>query len=169
MIPLSWPELGNIHPFVPKEQALGYYELIEDLTKDLSIITGFADVSLQPNSGAAGEYAGLSVIMAYHRDRGEGNRTICLIPASAHGTNPASAVMAGMQIVIVKSTENGEVDLEDLRLKAEEHSANIGALMITYPSTHGIFEEAIIEIIDLMHKHGAQVYMDGANMNAQVA
>ncbi len=168
MIPISWPEFGNIHPFVPREQALGFFEMIDDLRKDLSIITGFDDVSLQANSGAAGEYAGLSVIMAYHKSRGEGHRNICLIPASAHGTNPASAVMAGMDIIVVKSTANGEVDLEDLKLQAETHSDKLGALMITYPSTHGVFEEAIIEIIDLMHSHGAQVYMDGANMNAQV-
>ncbi len=168
MIPITWPEFGNIHPFVPREQAAGYFELIDDLRNDLAKITGFDDISLQPNSGAAGEYAGLSVIMAYHKSRGEGNRNICLIPASAHGTNPASAVMAGMEIVVVKSTDKGEVDIEDLKLKAETHSDKLGALMITYPSTHGIFEEAIIEIIDIMHNHGAQVYMDGANMNAQV-
>ncbi len=168
MIPISWPEFGNIHPFVPSAQAQGYIELIEDLKSDLAKITGFDAISLQPNSGAAGEYAGLSVIMAYHQSRGEGHRNICLIPASAHGTNPASAVMAGMKVVIVKSTDQGEVDLEDLKAKAEEYSENLGSLMITYPSTHGVFEEAIIDIMDLMHKHGAQVYMDGANMNAQV-
>ena len=168
MIPISWPEFGNIHPFVPREQALGYFDMIDDLRNDLSVITGFDTVSFQANSGAAGEYAGLSVIMAYHKSRNEEHRKICLIPASAHGTNPASAVMAGMDIVVVKSTENGEVDLEDLKLKAEENSDKLGALMITYPSTHGVFEEAIIEIIDLIHSHGAQVYMDGANMNAQV-
>ena len=168
MMPISWPEFGNIHPFVPREQALGYFELIDDFRKDLSIITGFDDISFQANSGAAGEYAGLSVIMAYHKSKGNGHRNICLIPASAHGTNPASAVMAGMDIVVIKSTENGEVDLEDLKLQAEKNSENLGALMITYPSTHGVFEEAILEIIDLIHSHGAQVYMDGANMNAQV-
>ncbi len=168
MIPISWPEFGNIHPFVPQDQVKGYLELIEDLKRDLAIITGFDDISLQPNSGAAGEYSGLSVIMAYHRSKGEGHRNICLIPSSAHGTNPASAVMAGMKVVVVKSTEQGEVDINDLKAKAEEHSKDLGALMITYPSTHGVFEEAIREIIDVIHQHGAQVYMDGANMNAQV-
>ncbi len=168
MIPISWPEFGNIHPFAPLDQAEGFIELINDLRKDLSIITGFDDISLQPNSGAAGEYTGLSVIMAYHKSRGEANRTICLIPSSAHGTNPASAVMAGMKVVIVKATENGEVDIEDLKAKAEEHKENLGALMITYPSTHGVFEEAILEIMEIIHSNGGQVYMDGANMNAQV-
>jgi glycine dehydrogenase len=168
MMPLSWSEFGNIHPFVPSYQAKGYLEMIADLEKDLAIITGFDGISLQPNSGAAGEYAGLSVIMAYHRSRGEDHRTICLIPASAHGTNPASAVMAGMEVVIVKSTPIGEVDIEDLIAKADQYATNLGALMITYPSTHGVFEERIIEIIDIIHSHGAQVYMDGANMNAQV-
>ncbi len=168
MIPISWPELANIHPFAPANQTEGYTELIEDLVHDLSIITGFDSVSLQPNSGAAGEYAGLRVIMAFHQSRGEGHRKICLIPSSAHGTNPASAVMAGMEVVIVKSTEQGEVDLEDLKAKAVQYSEQLGALMITYPSTHGVFEEAIREIVDLIHEHGAQVYMDGANMNAQV-
>lgn len=168
MIPISWPEFGNIHPFAPMEQAEGYMEMIEDLKHDLSIITGFDDISLQPNSGASGEYSGLSVIMAYHISRGEAHRNICLIPSSAHGTNPASAVMAGMEVVVVKSTEIGEVDLDDLREKVELYSASLGALMITYPSTHGVFEEAIREIVDLIHSHGGQVYMDGANMNAQV-
>jgi len=168
MIPISWPEFGNIHPFAPLNQAEGFIELINDLRKDLALITGFDDISLQPNSGAAGEYAGLSVIMAYHQSRGEANRTVCLIPSSAHGTNPASAVMAGMNVVIVKATENGEVDVDDLRAKAEEYKENLGALMITYPSTHGVFEEAIVEIMDIIHSNGGQVYMDGANMNAQV-
>lgn len=168
MIPISWPEFGNIHPFAPINQAEGYMEMIEDLKHDLAIITGFDDISLQPNSGASGEYSGLSVIMAYHKSRGEGHRNVCLIPSSAHGTNPASAVMAGMEVVVVKSTDLGEVDLDDLREKVELHSNNLGALMITYPSTHGVFEEAIREIIDLIHSHGGQVYMDGANMNAQV-
>ncbi len=168
MIPISWPEFGNIHPFVPMEQAEGFMEMINELKRDLAIITGFDQISLQPNSGAAGEYTGLSVIMAYHKSRGEGNRNICLIPSSAHGTNPASAVMAGMKVVVVKSTDLGEVDLDDLKAKVEEHSKNLGALMITYPSTHGVFEEAIREIVNLIHSHGGQVYMDGANMNAQV-
>ncbi len=168
MIPISWPEFGNIHPFAPLDQAEGFMELIDGLKKDLAIITGFDAISLQPNSGAAGEYTGLSVIMNYHRSRGEGNRNICLIPSSAHGTNPASSVMAGMKVIVVKSTSQGEVDLDDLRTKVEENSANLGALMITYPSTHGVFEEAIREIVDLIHAHGGQVYMDGANMNAQV-
>jgi glycine dehydrogenase len=168
MIPISWPEFGNIHPFVPMDQVEGFMEMINDLKHDLAVITGFDEISLQPNSGAAGEYSGLSVIMAYHKSRGEGHRNICLIPSSAHGTNPASAVMAGMKVVVVKSTELGEVDLDDLKAKVEEHSQNLGALMITYPSTHGVFEEAIREIVELIHAHGGQVYMDGANMNAQV-
>ncbi len=165
---LSWPEFGNIHPFVPREQVQGYMELIEDLEKSLCKITGFAAMSFQPNSGANGEYSGLLTIRAYHRDRGEGHRNICLIPSSAHGTNPASAATAGFDIVIVKATDKGEVDVEDLRAKAEEHKDKLAALMITYPSTHGAYEKGITEIIDIIHKNGGQVYMDGANMNAQV-
>lgn len=168
MLALSWPEFGSIHPFAPAEQAAGYYELIRNLEQDLCKITGFAGISLQPNSGASGEYTGLLVIRQYHLSRGEGHRNVCLIPASAHGTNPASAVMAGMQVVVTKTDPEGNVDLDDLREKAELHSANLSAMMITYPSTHGVFEENIREVIEVVHKHGGQVYMDGANMNAQV-
>ncbi len=165
---LSWPEFGCMHPFVPQNQAEGYMELIKELEKDLCEITGFSAMSFQPNSGAAGEYTGLMVIMAYHRSRKEGFRKTCLIPSSAHGTNPASAHMAGMDIVIVKCDENGNVDMEDLRTKAIEHKDTLGALMVTYPSTHGVFEEGILEMMDIIHENGGQVYMDGANMNAQV-
>lgn len=168
MMSMSMPEFAAIHPFVPREQAKGYLELINNLDKSLSEITGFAAMSFQANSGAAGEYAGLTVIRRYQAAKGEGHRDICLIPASAHGTNPASAAMAGMKIVIVKSTADGEVDVEDLKAKAEEHKANLSCLMVTYPSTHGVFEEAILEIIKTVHDCGGQIYMDGANMNAQV-
>lgn len=168
MIPVTWPEFGKIHPFAPSDQVLGYYTIFDELDKWLSEITGFAAMSLQPNAGAQGEYAGLMVIRAYHQDRGDHHRNIALIPASAHGTNPASAAMAGMKIVVVKSTEKGEIDVEDLKAKAAEHSANLSCLMVTYPSTHGVFEESIIEICKVIHEHGGQVYMDGANMNAQV-
>lgn len=168
MVPVTWPELGNIHPFVPKDQVEGYYDLINELDVWLSEITGFAKMSFQPNSGAQGEYAGLMVIRAYHESRNEGHRNVCLIPASAHGTNPASASMAGLKVVVVKCDERGNIDVEDLRAKAEEHAANLNSLMVTYPSTHGVFEEPIIEICEIIHKHGGQVYMDGANMNAQV-
>ncbi|MPM02923.1 Glycine dehydrogenase (decarboxylating) [bioreactor metagenome] len=165
---MSWPEFGNIHPFVPADQAQGYLGMLNELEQLLAEITGFDHVSFQPNSGAAGEYAGLMVIRAYHESRGDSARNVCLIPSSAHGTNPASAAMAGMKIVVVKADEKGNVDIADLKLKAEEHSKDLAALMITYPSTHGIFEEAIMEIMDIIHSHGGQVYMDGANMNAQV-
>jgi len=165
---LSWPEFGALHPFVPFNQAEGYQELIANLESDLCEITGFAAMSFQPNSGASGEYAGLLVIRAYHNSRGEANRNVCLIPSSAHGTNPASAVMAGFKVVVVKATEKGEIDMDDLRAKAELHKENLGALMITYPSTHGVFEESVVEIMDIIHTYGGQVYMDGANMNAQV-
>ncbi len=165
---LSWPEFGAIHPFVPANQAKGYYELIEELGKDLCAITGFAGISFQPNSGAAGEYAGLMVIRAYHLSRGEHQRVITLIPASAHGTNPASAVMAGMQVVVVKCDEKGNIEINDLREKAKQYKNKLSALMVTYPSTHGVFEEDIPEIIKVIHDNGGQVYMDGANMNAQV-
>jgi glycine dehydrogenase len=168
MIPLTWPEFANIHPFAPVSQAAGYNEMVVELAKDLCECTGFAGVSLQPNSGAQGELTGLLVIMAYHESRGEGHRNICLIPSSAHGTNPASAVMAGLEVVVVKCDENGNVDVADLRLKADQHKANLAALMVTYPSTHGVFEEAIREITSIVHENGGQVYMDGANMNAQV-
>jgi glycine dehydrogenase len=168
MIPLTWPEFANIHPFAPVSQAAGYNEMVVELAKDLCECTGFAGVSLQPNSGAQGELTGLLVIMAYHESRGEGHRNICLIPSSAHGTNPASAVMTGLEVVVVKCDENGNVDVDDLRMKAEQHKANLAALMVTYPSTHGVFEEAIREITSIVHDNGGQVYMDGANMNAQV-
>ena len=168
LMPLSWPEFGNIHPFAPKEQVQGYYEMIEELERDLSEITGFHTVSLQPNSGAQGEYAGLMVIRAYHNHNQDSHRHIALIPESAHGTNPASAVMAGMQVVVVKCDDKGNIDLQDLEAKAEQHSQNLAALMITYPSTHGVFEEDVVKITKIIHQHGGQVYMDGANMNAQV-
>ena len=168
MLPLSLARWGNIHPFVPVEQAEGYQIILKELEKDLNIITGFAGTSLQPNSGAQGEFAGLMVIRAYHESRGEGHRNICLIPASAHGTNPASAVMAGMKVVVTKTDGNGNIDVADLAEKAELHKDNLSALMVTYPSTHGVFESSIKEITKLIHDNGGQVYMDGANMNAQV-
>jgi glycine dehydrogenase len=169
MLPISDPQWGNMHPFVPVEQAEGYQIMLKKLEDQLTEITGFAGTSLQPNSGAQGEYAGLMVIRAYHESRGEGHRNICLIPSSAHGTNPASAVMAGMQVVVTKSTVEGNIDVDDLREKAELHKENLSALMVTYPSTHGVYESAIREITSLIHENGGQVYMDGANMNAQVA
>jgi glycine dehydrogenase len=169
LMPLSWPEFAHIHPFAPKEQVGGYMEIVNELETYLSEITGFAATSLQPNSGAQGEYTGLMTIRAYHEDRGETNRNIVLIPASAHGTNPASAVMAGMKVVVTKCDEAGNIDLEDLRSKATEHSANLSALMVTYPSTHGVYERTIKEVCQLIHDNGGLVYMDGANMNAQVA
>lgn len=168
LIPISLPEFANIHPFVPKDQASGYHEVIDDLEKWLCEVTGFAGMSFQPNSGAQGEYAGLMVIREYHISRGESHRNVALIPSSAHGTNPASAVMAGMKVVVVKCDDEGNIDVEDLKAKCIEHAANLSALMVTYPSTHGVFEESIIEITDLVHQYGGQVYMDGANMNAQV-
>ena len=168
MLPLSMFKWGNIHPFAPKEQAKGYQIILKELEDQLTEITGFADTSLQPNSGAQGEFAGLMVIRAYHESRGDHHRNICLIPSSAHGTNPASAVMAGMKVVVTKSTEEGNIDVEDLREKAELHKDNLAALMVTYPSTHGVYESAIKEITQIIHDNGGQVYMDGANMNAQV-
>lgn len=168
MLPLSWPAFANMHPMVPQNQAQGYREMIAELEQDLATITGFAATSLQPNSGAQGEYAGLLVIRAYHQARGEGHRNIVLIPSSAHGTNPASAVMAGMKVVVVACDDRGNIDVEDLRAKAETHSSDLSALMLTYPSTHGVFETAVMEVTDIIHQHGGQVYMDGANMNAQV-
>jgi glycine dehydrogenase len=168
MLPLSWGEWGNIHPFVPLNQAEGYQEVLKALEEQLNVITGFSATSLQPNSGAQGEYAGLMVIRAYHESRGEEHRDICLIPASAHGTNPASAVMAGMKVVVTKTDEKGNIDLTDLQEKAEKHAENLAALMVTYPSTHGVFESSIKQITKLIHDNGGQVYMDGANMNAQV-
>lgn len=168
MIPVTWPEFSNIHPFAPEDQTEGYKELINDLGIWLKEITGFDAISFQPNSGAQGEYAGLMTIKSYLEGKGEHHRNIALIPTSAHGTNPASAVMAGMKVVLVACDDNGNIDLEDLRSKAEAHSSNLAALMVTYPSTHGVFEDAIMEICETIHQHGGQVYMDGANMNAQV-
>jgi glycine dehydrogenase len=168
MLPLSQSNWGNIHPFVPIDQAEGYQIMLKELAKDLTTITGFADTSLQPNSGAQGEYAGLMVIRAYHESRGDTHRNICIIPASAHGTNPASAVMAGMKVVVTKTDEKGNIDVADLEEKVKQHSENLAALMVTYPSTHGVFESSIKHITQLIHDHGGQVYMDGANMNAQV-
>jgi glycine dehydrogenase len=168
MFPLSYARFQAIHPFVPSDQAEGYLELIRNLEKDLATITGFAAVSLQPLSGASGEYAGLTVIRNYHHAQGDTHRNVCLIPSSAHGTNPASAAMAGMNIVVVKATESGEIDIEDLKQKAQQYKDTLSSIMITYPSTHGVFEEAILEIIDIVHQNGGLVYMDGANMNAQV-
>ena len=168
MLPLSWANWGNIHPFAPKDQVEGYLTVMRKLEDQLTEITGFAGTSLQPNSGAQGEFAGLMVIKAYHESRNEGHRNICLIPSSAHGTNPASAVMAGMKVVVTKSTEEGNIDVDDLREKAILHKDNLSALMVTYPSTHGVYESAIKEITQIIHDNGGQVYMDGANMNAQV-
>ena len=168
LIPVSWPEFAELHPFAPIEQAQGYKELFRELEHDLAEITGFTACSLQPNSGASGEYAGLMVIRAYHLNRGEAHRNVAIIPESAHGTNPASAVMAGMKVVVVKSDEAGNVDIDDLREKTEQHSDDLAALMITYPSTYGVFETGVVEMCALIHEHGGLVYMDGANMNAQV-
>jgi glycine dehydrogenase len=168
MVPITWPEFGKIHPFAPRSQTQGYQILFEQLGRWLSEITGFAEVSLQPNAGSQGEYAGLLVIRQYHEHRGEGHRNICLIPQSAHGTNPASAVMCGFKVVPVACDDQGNIDVTDLQCLAEKHSANLAALMVTYPSTHGVFEESIKEICEIVHTHGGQVYMDGANMNAQV-
>ncbi|MBI2407674.1 MAG: aminomethyl-transferring glycine dehydrogenase [Gemmatimonadetes bacterium] len=168
MFPITWPEIANIHPFVPAEQAQGYRALFDRLEAALAEITGFHAVSLQPNAGSQGEYTGLLVIQAYHQSRGERHRNICLIPQSAHGTNPASAVMAGLNVVVVKTDAHGNIDVADLKAKAEQHKANLSALMVTYPSTHGVFEEAITEITKVIHDNGGQVYLDGANMNAMV-
>jgi glycine dehydrogenase len=168
MLPITLPEFGQMHPFVPADQTQGYRELFRRLESWLAEITGFAAISLQPNSGASGEYAGMLVIRAYHKSRGEGHRNVCLIPSSAHGTNPASAAMAGMNVVVVSCDENGNIDVDDLRAKAAQHEDNLAALMVTYPSTHGVYEEAIEEICSIIHAHGGQVYLDGANMNALV-
>jgi len=168
MMPITWPDFSNIHPFAPADQVEGYRELIDDLMAKLCTITGYDAMSMQPNSGAQGEYAGLLTIREYHRARGEGHRNICLIPTSAHGTNPASAQMAGMKVVVVKSAENGDVDVEDFRAKAEAAGDSLAACMITYPSTHGIFEETVREVCAITHAHGGQVYLDGANLNALV-
>ena len=168
MLPLTWPGVGDLHPFAPRDQADGYARLFGELEAWLADITGFAAISLQPNAGSQGEFSGLQVIRSYHKSRGDWGRNVCLIPQSAHGTNPASAVMAGMQVVVVKTDDDGNIDVADLKAKATEHSARLGALMVTYPSTHGVFEEAIGDICRIVHEHGGQVYMDGANMNAQV-
>lgn len=168
LIPIAWAEFAELHPFCPPEQATGIREVLTELEQDLATITGFAGISLQPNSGAQGEFAGLMVIRAFHESRGETHRDVCLIPASAHGTNPASAVMAGMKVVVIGCDDEGNIDMDDLREKAEMHSSELGALMITYPSTHGVYEEGILDITKLIHAHGGQIYMDGANMNAQV-
>jgi glycine dehydrogenase len=168
MIPVTWREFGKMHPFAPVEQAAGYHEMFSQLQGWLKEITGFAAISLQPNAGAQGEYTGLLVIRAYHAQQQEAHRNVCLIPSSAHGTNPASAVMAGMDVVVVRCDDRGNIDVADLKAKAEEHRANLAALMVTYPSTHGVFEESIKEICAIIHANGGQVYMDGANMNAQV-
>jgi glycine dehydrogenase len=168
LLPLTWPEWANIHPFVPANQAQGYLEMINTLDKDLSNITGFAKMSFQPNSGAQGEYAGLMVIRQYHLANGDNKRVVALIPSSAHGTNPASAAMAGMTIVVTKCDEKGNVDIADLKAKAEQYKDTLSCIMITYPSTHGVYEEGITEITKIIHDNGGLVYMDGANMNAQV-
>ena len=169
LMPITWPEFAQMHPYAPTcSDSVGYTEVLTTLENDLAEITGFAGVSLQPNSGAQGEYAGLLVIRAYHQSRGDHHRDICLIPSSAHGTNPASAVMAGMKVLVVKCDEKGNVDLEDLKAKSKLHAENLSAFMITYPSTHGVFEQEIIRINQIIHENGGQVYMDGANMNAQV-
>ena len=168
MLPLSFPQWGNLHPFVPIDQAQGYQTILKELEDQLTEITGLSATSLQPNSGAQGEFAGLMVIRAYHESRGQSHRNVCLIPSSAHGTNPASAIMAGMKVIVTKATKEGNIDLEDLKNKAIEHKDDLAALMVTYPSTHGVFESAIKEITEVIHQNGGQVYMDGANMNAQV-
>jgi len=168
MLPITWPEFADIHPFVPEDQALGYREMIDDLTQKLCAVTGYNGFSMQPNSGAQGEYAGLLTIRNYHIANGEAHRDVCLIPTSAHGTNPASAQMAGMKVVVVKVRDDGDIDMDDFRAKAEQYAANLSCCMITYPSTHGVFEETVREICDLVHSHGGQVYLDGANMNAMV-
>ena len=168
MFPISWPEFNRLHPFAPREQADGYRQMFEELEAALAEITGFAAVSLQPNAGSQGEFAGLLVIKKYHEARGEAHRTVCLIPQSAHGTNPASAVMAGMKVVVVKTDPNGNIDVADLKAKADQHAGDLAALMVTYPSTHGVFEESIREVCAIVHEHGGQVYLDGANMNAMV-
>jgi glycine dehydrogenase len=168
MIPVTWPELGKMHPFAPASQTKGYQQLVADLNEWLCEITGFAKMSMQPNSGAQGEYAGLMTIRAYHASRGDHHRNIAIIPSSAHGTNPASAVMAGMKVIVSPCDANGNIDVADLKAKAIEHKDNLSCLMVTYPSTHGVFEETIQEICAIIHENGGQVYMDGANMNAQV-
>ena len=168
MIPITWPEFADIHPFVPLDQVAGYLNIFSELEAWLAEITGYDAISLQPNSGAQGEFAGLLAIRGYHQSREEAYRDVCLIPASAHGTNPASAVMAGMKVVLVVTDDGGNIDLDDLRAKASEHADRLGALMITYPSTHGVFEEHVSEVCEIVHENGGQVYLDGANLNALV-
>ncbi|MFO7648430.1 aminomethyl-transferring glycine dehydrogenase [Halomonas campaniensis] len=168
MIPITWPEFANVHPFVPRDQVAGYKQMIDELAAFLVEVTGYDHISMQPNSGAQGEYAGLVAIRRYQASIGEGHRDVCLIPSSAHGTNPASAAMVSMKVVVVECDEHGNVDLDDLRAKAEQHSERLSAIMITYPSTHGVFEESVREVCEIVHAHGGQVYVDGANMNAQV-
>jgi glycine dehydrogenase len=168
MVPITWPELAKLHPFVPADQAVGYKRIIGDLEAWLSEITGLEATSMMPNSGANGEYTGLLVIRAYHLDRGDADRNVCLVPASAHGTNPASSVMAGMKVVVIKTDEMGNIDVDDLRARAEEHAEHVAAIMVTYPSTHGVFESRIKEVCDIIHEAGGMVYLDGANLNAQV-
>ncbi|MEM6571593.1 MAG: aminomethyl-transferring glycine dehydrogenase, partial [Planctomycetota bacterium] len=168
MLPVTWPEFGDVHPFAPLDQVEGYRVLLDRLSRSLEEITGFAAISMQPNAGSQGEYAGMLTIRAYHRSRGDEGRKICLIPTSAHGTNPASAVMAGMRVVAIKCDDDGNIDVADLRAKAEKHASELAAIMVTYPSTHGVFESAIREICSIVHENGGRVYMDGANMNAQV-
>ena len=167
-MPVSWNEFANIHPFAPDDQTLGYQRIIFDLQEWLCDITGFADISLQPNAGSQGEYAGLLAIQEYHKGRGDHNRNVCLIPTSAHGTNPASAVMAGMKIVPVNCDDDGNIDLKDLEKKAIMNTFELSCIMVTYPSTHGVFEPTIKDICRIVHENGGQVYLDGANMNAQV-
>ena len=168
MIPITWPEFAHVHPFAPRDQLQGYAELDEQLRAWLCEATGYAGISLQPNAGSQGEYAGLLAIKAFHESTGQGHRNICLIPSSAHGTNPASAQMVGMQVVVTACDANGNVDLADLQAKCEQHSANLACVMITYPSTHGVFEMQVKELCALVHQHGGRVYVDGANMNALV-
>ena len=168
MLPVTWPEFGDIHPFAPADQARGYHELVDELEQMLVEITGYDAVSLQPNAGSQGEFAGLLAIRAYHHERGDTERDVCLIPSSAHGTNAASAAMAGLRVVVVKCDDGGNVDLDDLRAKTTEHAAQLSCLMVTYPSTHGVFEAEIRDICSIVHEHGGQVYLDGANLNALV-
>src|SRR5688572_32589923 len=168
MLPITWEHFSRVHPFAPTDQAQGYAQIVSELEQALCAITGFTAVSLQPNSGAQGELTGLMTIRAYQKERGEAHRDVVLIPASAHGTNPASAAMAGMRVVVVATSPTGDVDIDDLKRKASEHRDRLSCLMITYPSTHGVFEDGIREICEIVHEHGGQVYMDGANMNAQV-
>jgi glycine dehydrogenase len=166
MAAVTWPEFADLHPFAPIQDAAGYVTLIGELERWLAEVTGYAKVSLQPNAGSQGELAGLLAIRSYHRSRGDDGRTVCLIPSSAHGTNAASAVMAGMRVVVVKSNNDGTIDLDDLRAKADEHADRLAAIMITYPSTHGVYEESVTEVCRVVHDHGGQVYVDGANLNA---